>query len=159
LPPKILLVTSSYLPIVGGLQTVASGLAGELLGRGYAVEVITARVPRTLPALERIDGVAVRRWTFLAPRISAPWARGPVAGRARRIAGYARAPAAAHRPRAVDIVNLQFAGSPALFVLLARRLRRFRLVVSLHGDEVEGVPHRSALNRTIWGRSCAARTS
>ena len=134
------------------MQAVASGLASELQRRGYGIQVITARLPRTLPAQERIDGVAVRRWTFLAPR----------PGYLRRgradlwLAGLAALPVtlarllrhiARERP---DVVNLQFAGSPALFVLLADRLRRFRLVVSLHGDDVEGLPYRSALDRATY---------
>ena len=149
MPLKLLIVASSYPPNVGGLQTVASGLAGELLRRGYAVQVITARVPRALPAREHIDDIDVSRWTFLVPRLTYLrrgradlWLAGivslPVA-LARLLRRIAR-----ERP---DVVNLQFAGSPALCVLLAHRLRPFRLVVSLHGHDVEGLPLRSALDR------------
>jgi glycosyltransferase involved in cell wall biosynthesis len=42
-----------------------------------------------------------------------------------------------------DVVNLHFAGAPTTFVLFAHRLLRFRLVVSLHGDDVEGAYARS----------------
>jgi glycosyltransferase involved in cell wall biosynthesis len=149
---KVLLVAASYLPNVGGLQTVTSVLAAELTRRGHSVEVLTQRYPRALPACEQIDGIRVRRWMFIRPQISQI--------RARRfdlwLTGLVTLPLTLARllwrlsRDKPDIVNLHFVGAPALWLLLARRLIRFRLVVSLHGNDVEGLPQASQFDRAIF---------
>src|SRR5262245_14940853 len=64
---KVLLLPSSYVPVLGGLQTVAHELARQLLAQGHEVRVVTNRYPRRLPASETVDGVPVERWSFLRP--------------------------------------------------------------------------------------------
>jgi len=49
-----------------------------------------------------------------------------------------------------DVVNLHFVGAPAVFVLLARWFARFRLVVSTHGDDVEGLAARGWFDRWVF---------
>jgi glycosyltransferase involved in cell wall biosynthesis len=49
-----------------------------------------------------------------------------------------------------DVVNLHFVGAPALFLLLAHWLTQFRLVVSMHGDDVEGLSRRGWLDRRVF---------
>src|SRR3954451_16666140 len=65
---RILLLSNSYPPVLGGLQTVAHAVARHLVGRGHQVQVVTNRYPRSLPEYEVIDGVPVHRWLFLTPR-------------------------------------------------------------------------------------------
>lgn len=149
---KILLVVSSYAPNVGGLQSVTRQLAKELRSRGHEVLVITNRYPRTLTAREMLDGVQVIRWHFLAPQL-----RFLLNLRFDLfVAGFLYLPLTlarlvlrlrAERP---DVVNLHFVGAPALFVVLARWLTSFRLVVSLHGDDVEGLPGRGRFDRRVF---------
>ena len=61
---RILLVPSTYHPILGGVQTVAHNLAQNLIKSGHEVQVVTNRYPRSLPAREIIDGIPVRRFDF-----------------------------------------------------------------------------------------------
>src|SRR5260370_6593269 len=146
---KVLLIVSSYAPNTGGLQTVTRQLACELLKQGHHANVVTNRYPRTLAAREVLDGVQVVRWHFLTPRLQqllnlrfdlflAGLVNFPLT-LARLILLFRR-----ERP---DVVNLHFVGAPALFVLLARWFAAFRLVVSMHGDDVEGLSNRGRFDR------------
>lgn len=156
-PVTVWLFPASYAPHLGGLETVVAQLAAGLQAEGHTVRVFAPRSPRTLPARERLNGIAVERWFFLWPL----WADlqrgrldlflgglvfGPLT-LARLLWRLAR-----EKP---DVVNAHFANLPALFVALARGLRRFRFVLTLHGDDVEGAPHRSAFYR--WLLRLAAR--
>jgi glycosyltransferase involved in cell wall biosynthesis len=134
----VLLLSASYPPVLGGLQTAVHALARNLLARGHAVRVVTNRYPRSLPAGETIDGVPVERWPFVVPswwdlRRGRPdlFAAGlyclpAVRGRLRRLIG-------SFRP---DVVNIHFPDGQIPFLLPLCRRRGFRLVASLHGDEV-----------------------
>lgn len=149
---RVLLVISSYLPNVGGLQSAASRLAEGLSRRGDKVQVLTQRYPRSLPSTDRVDGIDVRRLLFLTPRL-----RHLQSGRADLfLAGLFYLPwsliqllglIARERPK---IVNLHFVGAPALFLLIARWLVHFRYIVSLHGDDVEGLPRGSWFDRWVF---------
>jgi glycogen synthase len=152
---NVLLVVSSYLPNLGGLQSVTSNLAGGLMGRGFAVTLLTHRYPRTLPAAEEIDGVPVRRLFFLSPRL-----RYLKAGRLDLfLAGIFYFPTnllrlvRMIRRERPDVVNLHFLGGPAPFLLLARILLRFKYIISLHGDDVEGLARGSWFDRWVFRTS------
>src|SRR5260370_22964692 len=64
---SILIVSSSYAPVVGGVQTVSHNLAKQLISSGHNVRVVTNRYPVALPAKEIIDGVRIDRLLFLSP--------------------------------------------------------------------------------------------
>jgi len=149
---KVLLIAASYAPVRGGLQTIAQTLASSLKLRGHEIRVLTNRYPRALAADERLDEIPVRRWDFLTPEL-----------RHLRnlrfdlfLAGLFYFPSTLTRiillllRERPDVVNLHFAGAPSLFVLIARLLVTFRLVVSLHGDDVEGLPRRSSFDRVVF---------
>ncbi|MCL4486519.1 MAG: glycosyltransferase family 4 protein [Chloroflexi bacterium] len=149
---RILLVVSGYRPQVGGLQSATAHLAVGLQRRGSRVSVLTQRFPRSMPPEEEIDGVKVQRWHFIVPRL-----RDLSHGRIDLfIAGLLFFPITSLRLFAriardkPDVVNLHFVGAPALFLLAVRALKRFRYVVSLHGDDVEGLSRRSWLDRRIF---------
>jgi glycogen(starch) synthase len=147
-PLRIVLLSASYLPVLGGLQTVVHALARQFRARGHDVRVVTNRYPRRLSASETIDGVAVERWQFLAP----DW-RDLRAGRADLFAaslyyyptvlGRLGRLLRTFRP---DVVNIHFPDGQIPFLLPQCRRRLFRLVASLHGNEVmrytggEGTP-------------------
>ena len=134
-----MLFASSYPPILGGVQTVAHTLARHLLCQGHEVRVVTSRYPRSLPAREMIDGVPVQRWLFLKPN-TGYLRRGrpdlflgslyfcPVT-RARLVHLMKT-----FRP---EVVNVHFPDAQIPFVLWLRRRFNFRLVVSIHGHEIE----------------------
>ena len=134
----ILILPASYPPVLGGLQTVAHTLAQHALERGHSVHVVTNRYPRSLPPREMLDGVPVERLLFLWPRLGylrrrrgdlflASWYHGPFT--LLRLAARMRS----FHP---DVVNVHFPDAQTPYVLWLRRHFRFRLVVSLHGDEV-----------------------
>ncbi len=149
---KVWVVASSYLPKTGGLERVSSGLAKELQRRGYSVKVLTQRHPRTLPENEAIEGVSVQRLVFLIPRLhylrngrlllffaSFIWFPLTLVRLLWQIAN--------EQPQ---VVNLHFVGAPAIFLLLIRNILRFRFVVSLHGDDVEGLARGNRFDRWIF---------
>lgn len=149
---KVLLVSASYAPVRGGLQTVAQTLARSLKLRGHDVEVLTNRYPRTLAAHETLEDIPVRRWQFLAPELRyLKHFRFDLflAGLFYFPTTLARMILLLRRNRP-DVVNLHFAGAPSLFLIFARLLLTFRLVVSLHGDDVEGLPERSSFERVVF---------
>jgi glycosyltransferase involved in cell wall biosynthesis len=59
--PRVLLVTSLFLPHVGGVETHAYEVARRLRNEGVDVTVLTTDTSGQLPADDRIDGVAIRR--------------------------------------------------------------------------------------------------
>jgi glycosyltransferase involved in cell wall biosynthesis len=135
---RILLISSSYPPVLGGLQTVAHTLAQHLTRRGNTVQVVTNHYPRSLPAYQVLDGVPVHRWLFLIPEASFIQRRRWdlllaslyfYPSTLLRLAQLMRT----FRPA---VVNVHFPDTQAPFVLWLRRYFNFRLVVSLHGHEV-----------------------
>lgn len=149
---KVLLIVSSYAPNTGGLQTVTRQLADELSVRGHDVKVVTNRYPRTLAANEVLDGIHVTRWHFLTPRLQQLLNLRFdlfLAGLVYFPLTLARLVLMVRRERP-DVVNLHFVGAPAIFVLLARRFNRSRLVVSTHGDDVEGLAARGWFDRWVF---------
>jgi glycogen synthase len=137
-PMRILMLSASYLPVLGGLQTVVHALARQFRARGHDVRLVTNRYPGRLPASETIDGVSVERWQFLAPQ----W-RDLRAGRFDLFAAglYYYPTVRARLGRFVgafrpDVVNVHFPDAQIPFLLPLCRRRQFRLVASLHGNEV-----------------------
>jgi glycogen(starch) synthase len=136
---QILILSASYTPVLGGLQTVTRALARHLAEKGQDVVVVTNRYPRSLPERETIDGVPVRRWLFLTPALE--YLR---RGRPDLLAAsFHLYPTALNRLGQLmrefrpDVMNVHFPDNQIPHVLWARRRFRFRLVVSLHGDDVE----------------------
>ena len=60
-PLRVCLVCPYYAPHVGGVESHVHDLARYLVKRGDTVTVLTSRFSRMLPALERREGVTVRR--------------------------------------------------------------------------------------------------
>jgi glycogen synthase len=149
---NVLLIVSSYAPNTGGLQTVTRQLASALRERGHQLKVLANRYPRTLAASEVLDGVQVVRWHFLLPRLEQLL----TLRLDLFLAGFLYLPLTLTRLISLlrherpDVVNLHFVGAPAFFVLLARWFKTFRLVVSLHGDDVEGLTQRGRFDRWVF---------
>ena len=151
---RFLLVPNTYHPILGGVQTVTHNLAQNLHKSGHDVQVVTNRYPRSLPREEVVDGVSVRRLLFLSPAADTL-----KRGRADLfLASFYFYPSSLWRLRNLmrrfrpDVVNVHFPDHQNLFVLALRREFKFRLVVSLHGDEIE----RSVPARGLRSMLCAA---
>lgn len=138
---KIVLLPASYPPVLGGLQTASHTLAQRLLRQGHAVLVVANRYPRALPAHEILDGVAVRRRLFLPPHfddlrqrpelfLASLYCHPATLLALRRLWG-------SFQP---EVVNVHYPDRQIPYVLWLRQWRPFRLVVSLHGAEIEHWP-------------------
>ncbi len=146
---KLLLISTSYPPVLGGLQTVARQVAQHMHQRGHAVRVLTMRYPRRLPSQEVLDGVPITRWMMLRPNH----------GDLRRgrldifLAACLYYPLTLWRLERLfqtfqpHVVNFHFPTYLTHFVLWLRRRHTFRLVISLHGDDVLGYATRSAYEK------------
>ncbi|MBC7262132.1 MAG: glycosyltransferase, partial [Chloroflexi bacterium] len=133
-------------------------ISGYLRSSGHNIAIVTNRYPRRLPRHDTIDGIPVTRLQFLYPQLAYL-----KAGRLDLwLAGFVYFPLTllqlalilrAYKP---DAVNLHYLGVPGFFVCILHRLFRFRLVVSLHGGDVDGEPHRSRFNCWLF-RAVLAR--
>lgn len=141
---NIVLVPNSYLPQLGGLEVVVSNLAKELKKRGHRVTVITGE--SSLKYSKEVDssGITIYRMPFFLPRI--------VTGgnfKGFLISIYKSFLSPVVFPRTFfkfltllkslnpDLVNLHYIGENAVFCLLAKRFLNFKLVVNLHGGDIE----------------------
>ena len=59
-PLRVAAVIQSYLPVLGGAQTQVQQLGPLYARRGVQTVVLTRRVPAT-PAVQRTDGLLIRR--------------------------------------------------------------------------------------------------
>ena len=138
------------MPVLGGLQEAVSQLAGELKAQGHEVNVIANRYPRRLKRHEIIDDISVTRMHF--PGVYLKSLKLPRI--AKYIAGLLIAPVnylrllMLLRGQRPNVVNIHFLGSQAPFAMLASKMLGIRCVVSLHGDDVEGLPFRSKID--LW---------
>ena len=149
---RILIVASRYLPHHGGLETVVREISEQFRTAGHTVIIVTNRYPHTLAQCEVIDDIPVRRLQFLYPQLAYL--------RSRRVdlwlAGWICFPLTLVRLLVTivhfqpDVVNLHYLGSPGLFLWVLHYLLRFRLVVSLHGGDVDGEPYQSQFNRWLF---------
>jgi len=136
---RVLIFTSSYVPVVGGLQTVTHNLAKQLLRRGHDVHVVTNRYPIALPPRETTDRVMVDRVLLLPASIDYLKRKRPDLFLASLYYG----PKSHWRLTNIfnefkpDVVNVHFPDGQIDAVLSLRKRFDFRLVVSLHGDDVE----------------------
>lgn len=138
---RVLLISSTYAPVPGGVQMVTHNVAKRLLKKGHAVQVVTNHYPRSLPVRESLDGVSVERLLFLTPDISSLQRRRPDL----LLASLYFYPYSLWRLRNIvrsfrpDIVNVHFPDHQIPFVLALRSGFDVRLVVSLHGHDIERV--------------------
>ncbi|MCD4686902.1 MAG: glycosyltransferase family 4 protein [Anaerolineae bacterium] len=143
---RILMLTPTYSPRLGGVETVVRELSTQLQSSGHEVQIVTNRNPRSLPVYELIDGLPVHRLSFIYSHRY--WLK------TRRfdiwLAGLGYFPLtlfrlyrqiAAFQP---DVAHLHYPSDIAHFVWLAWRALKFELVLTFHGGDVDGEPHKSA---------------
>ncbi len=64
---RILLVTPSYYPNIGGVEYVVKSIAERLAALGHETTVVTGDPKADKPREEEINGVQVIRWPTWAP--------------------------------------------------------------------------------------------
>ena len=127
------------MPVIGGLQSATFEIGKYLSENNWNVSVITNRYPRTLKLYETISELKVNRYTFLANpfyylrsgRIDLffAWLFFKPVTLIRLIIDFI-----IFKPK---IVNLHFPDHQLLECYLLMLLFRFKLIISLHGNEVE----------------------
>lgn len=131
-----LFLSQSYRPVLGGLQAVVGELAEQFVQKGHRVQVLTSRYPRTLSQRETIANVSVERLLFLARRnygkrldltLASQVIQTLTRWRLRQIL-------CELRPK---IINIHFPDQQVPFLLNIIKSSNARIVVSLHGDDVE----------------------
>jgi len=151
-------MSSSYLPVLGGLQEAVSQLAEAFRGAGHDVIVVTSRYPRNLKRNETINGIPVTRMFFTGFHLESP---DPyvvvkfIAGLMISAVNFLRL-LNLLKKRKPDVVNIHFLGSQAPYAMLASRFLGIQCVMSLHGDDVEGLPHRSKIGRLLFEKILTA---
>jgi len=146
---------SSFHPHVGGVEEAVRQLATEQLRRGLTPVVVTNRYPKTLPAHERIDEMAVSRYAFRVP--GAHW---------RHLVGWMAVAASTHALAArelkaygADLVHVQCVSSNASYALSSSRALGAPLVVTMQGEltmDASQAYQRSLYLRKLWRRSLDA---
>lgn len=126
---RIALFPSAYAPWVGGVEELTRRLAIELTRSGDEIEIWTLRHPHTLPALEEIGGLRVRRFELPLPGAN-PRSLLAFPHAARAGMRELRRAADEFRP---DVVHVQCFSANGVY---AAALRGTSLVVSLQGETV-----------------------
>ncbi len=133
--PRVLIVTTYYHPVLGGVETHARQLAGHLHASGFGVEVLTTRVGVADAVDADIDGVPVHR---VGPagerRASGKWLAAPAFFRA----------ILARKSRVDAIVCVDYRGIGVAAITAARILDRPVIVQG----ETAGVLAGAAANST-----------
>lgn len=139
---RIWLAPSSYFPHRGGVEELTHQLALGLQRATHSVLVVAPRHPSTLPAVENLDGVTVRRFRFKAPRMALiPLLTFPLS-LGRQVLGLVWA----MRSERPDVVHIQCPSVQVPAVMVAAWLMRVPVVLTSQG-EVEMDAH------DLYGRS------
>ncbi len=140
---RIAIVASDYTPTVGGVQTAVRNIAQHSARLGHRVTILTALPPGNVPATEMVDGIRVTRF---------PWGRRPLWSLPFRTVGTLWGMARVLRSFKPDLVYVHFLSINALWVLLLHYVTRFKLVASARGNDIQGIPQRSCLQRWMLAR-------
>jgi glycosyltransferase involved in cell wall biosynthesis len=147
---NILILSQSYAPVLGGLQTVTAQLAKHLVTVEHQVMVVTNKYPRGLPAHETIDKIDIQRLSFLHPDAhDFSMHRPDLYFRSRW-----QAPITQKKLQQIvdtfkpDVISFHYPQSLIPFVLNLNF--QGRLVVSLHGHDVRGYPQLSSRQQANW---------
>lgn len=154
---RIALITSSYAPHVGGVETHVAAIAAELAARGHAVEVwaVDRGARPDAPSTEPFP-VRYLPTPLPARRASA------LAGFAVRAPGAWAAWAGAHRRFRPDVLHVHCFGPNGLYALALHRRYGTPLVVTSHGETLgddDNVFAQSALLRRGLRSAVAAASS
>jgi glycogen(starch) synthase len=140
---RIAIVASDYAPTVGGVQTAVRNIAHHSARLGHCVTILSAQPRGDVPATEIVDGIVIHRF---------PWGRHPLPTLPWRalwtLVGMGRV-LLAFKP---DVVYIHFLTINALYVLLLHYMLRFKLVASARGNDIQGIPNRSRMQRWMLRR-------
>src|SRR4051794_41117444 len=130
---RVALMPSAFHPAVGGVEELTRRLALELRSRGHTVEVWTSRRDDDdWPTRDTVDGIAVRRFTFPAPRANT---RAALAWPTQAMSQLSamRASLKEFRPH---VLHVQCFSTNGAYATALSRLTRTPLIVTLQGETV-----------------------
>ncbi len=147
---RIAIVASDYAPTVGGVQTAVRNIARHSTRLGHCVTILSAQPGGAVPATELVDGIVVHRFPWgRRPLFTLPWRV------LRTLVGMGRVLVDC-KP---DVVYIHFLSINALYVLLLHYVLRFKMVASARGNDIQGIPNRSRIQkwmlRRLFGRADA----
>lgn len=140
---RIAIVASDYAPTIGGVQTAVRNIAHHSARFGNCVTILSALPRSDVPTVQKVDGIVVHRF---------PWGRRPVVTLPFRALWTLVQMARALREFQPDLVYVHFLTINALYVLLLHYLRPFKLVISARGNDIQGIPQRSRVQRWMLPR-------
>jgi len=136
---KYLLWTSSFHPRLGGLENATKEYASFMKKQGWHVQILTNRYPRSLPTYDYYDDLEIIRYLFLHSPFNLlnnlrldlflAWFILKPLTIIKLIIHFFK-----NRP---DVVNLHFPDHQLFECCLLKFIFRFKLIISLHGNEVE----------------------
>lgn len=140
---RIAIVASDYAPTIGGVQTAVRNIAHHSARLGNCVTILSALPRGAVPTVEKVDGIVVHRFA---------WGRRPMVTLPFRALWTLMQMARVLREFQPDLVYVHFLTINALYVLLLHYLRPFKLVVSARGNDIQGLPQRSRVQRWMLPR-------
>jgi glycogen synthase len=140
---RIVIVASDFLPTVGGVQIAVNNIARYSRDLGNDVTILSALPKEGATNFEMMDGIAVHRF---------PWGRRPVWSLPFRSAITLVRMAKVIREFNPDLVYIHFCSINALWVLLLHYIMRFKMVSSARGNDIQGIPLRSGVQRWMLRR-------
>ena len=153
---RVILVPNSYPPQLGGLEIAVANVARELRAGGHDVTVVTTSPSLCFSKTEESGGVTVHCLPFALPRLVFRAGRGKLA---RSLVRSVLSPILAPfcllelvriiRRERPELVNLHYIAANAFYVLASQRFVDFRLVVNLHGNDIERYSQRSWPSRWL----------
>lgn len=139
---RIAIVASDYAPTVGGVQTAVRNIAHQASRLGHKVTILSYQVSGS-PAREMEDQVSILRF---------PWGRRPSLTLPFRALWTLVAIGGHLRDWQPDVVYIHFLSINALYVLFLHYVLEFKIVASARGNDIQGIPHRSRLQRWMLRR-------
>ena len=149
---KILLLVSQFYPHTGGVEVAVYNLARALLKQSSDVTVVTAKAPWSLPSVENVDDLLIKRYFLALPKtiksaLVFPFLFPLTVIKLWRLI----------KSQKIDVLNIHFADDAAFYALILKYLTGVRLVVSLHGNDVEKFPVESFFRR--WLLRCLLKVA
>lgn len=138
---KIIIISSSYKPNIGGVEEAVYNLAKEYKKLGHNVSIITGKWPRSLERKEVIDGIEVERINFIMPTFSV---RGILKFMLKFpfIFSMFTRSILSKKP---DILHIQCIGPNGFYTLLFKYIYNIPLIVTAQGADVQELPKESRL--------------
>lgn len=127
-PMRILFWNETFLPVLGGVESMTSALARGLLLRGHEVAVVAEHSSPTLSVSEVIDGITVHRFPFFASLSALAGTESRSMAMIGLLERDVRQFKAAFRP---DLVHVNLAGANPLFHLRSEGVWPAATVVAL----------------------------